>query len=135
MLNSIFPMVIAVRNCGRPDIARLAWLITTSCLISKNEAEEFTIFFTHGHVFGPGTGVDKWPRSAQVWIAFVCSRAQKELCKRVPRGQPDFCVGMERLTALESGRRIDHPGRVSHFTRKMAKDHWSSHLISLCPEV
>ena len=78
MLNSISDKVIAVRGNCEAEVDQM--VLDFPCMADYNilfdkdpkTGKQFTIFFTHGHVFGPGihNSVDKWPQTPSM-DAFV----------------------------------------------------------------
>ena len=75
MLNSIADRAIAVRGNCEAEVDQM--VLSFPCMADHNvlfdEAADYTLFLTHGHVYGPGyhNSVDRWPalpdRSAIVY--------------------------------------------------------------------
>lgn len=66
MLNSIADQVIAVRGNCEAEVDQM--VLAFPCMVDHNvlvdsAANNKTLFFTHGHVYGPGlhNSIDKWP--------------------------------------------------------------------------
>ena len=85
MLNSISDKVIAVRgNCESEvdqSVLNFPCMADYNILFDKNSetGKQFTIFFTHGHMFGPGVhnSVDKWPQMPSL-DAFVYGHTHRK---------------------------------------------------------
>ena len=85
MLNSISDKVIAVRGNCEAEVDQM--VLDFPCMADYNilfdkdpkTGKQFTIFFTHGHVFGPGihNSVDKWPQTPSL-DAFVYGHTHRK---------------------------------------------------------
>ena len=113
MLNSISDKVIAVRGNCEAEVDQM--VLDFPCMADYNilfdkdpkTGKQFTIFFTHGHVFGPGihNSVDKWPQTPSM-DAFVYGHTHRKVnMQRSPCStQVLWAFQRTALTAAESTR-------------------------------
>lgn len=95
MLNSIADQVIAVRGNCEAEVDQM--VLSFPCMADHNvlvdpSAGNKTLFFTHGHVYGPGlhNSVDKWPVLPE-GSALVYGHTHKKVLQEVD-GHPGVTV-------------------------------------------
>ena len=86
MLNSIADQVIAVRGNCEAEVDQM--VLAFPCMADHNvlvdpSAGNKTLFFTHGHVYGPGlyNSVDKWPVLPEASRWSMATRTRRS-CRR-----------------------------------------------------
>ncbi len=95
MLNAIADQVIAVRGNCEAEVDQM--VLSFPCMADHNvlvdpAANNKTLFFTHGHVYGPGlhNSVDKWP-VLPAGAALVYGHTHKKVLQEVG-GHPGITV-------------------------------------------
>ena len=97
MLNSIADQVIAVRGNCEAEVDQM--VLSFPCMADHNVLLDLeapngprTLFFTHGHVYGPGlhNSVDNWP-TLPAGSAFVYGHTHKKVNVELP-GHPGITV-------------------------------------------
>lgn len=95
MLNGIADCVIAVRGNCEAEVDQM--VLGFPCMADHNilvdpDAGGKTLFFTHGHVYGPGlhNSVDNWP-ALPANSAFVYGHTHKKVLQEV-EGHEGVCV-------------------------------------------
>lgn len=95
MLNNIADRVIAVRGNCEAEVDQM--VLGFPCMADHNilvdpDADGMTLFFTHGHVYGPGlhNSVDNWP-ALPANSALVYGHTHKKVLQEV-EGHEGVCV-------------------------------------------
>lgn len=95
MLNGIADRVIAVRGNCEAEVDQM--VLAFPCMADHNilvdpDADGMTLFFTHGHVYGPGlhNSIDNWPVLPSNF-AFVYGHTHKKVLQEV-EGHEGACV-------------------------------------------